>query len=200
MHDKPKTEPDMGDMSLRDSRTVTVGADHHLFRQGNPARSLYYVEKGCIQLERHSPSGTRMVVHTARAGELLAEAALVADTYHCDAVSVKDSRLRVYDKKVLLGRLKVGSQEHKLLFVLARQLLKARQRIELRNVRSAEERVMLFLEQNADRAGNVSLLGELQDLASELGLSREAFYRTLAKLEKERRIRRSSERISVICR
>jgi CRP-like cAMP-binding protein len=200
MHDKPKTGPDMDDMSLGDSRAVTVAAGRHLFRQGDPASALYYVEKGCIRLERHSTSGTRMVVHTARAGELLAEAALVADTYHCDAVAVKDSRLRLYDKKVLLGQLSAGSQEHKLLFVLARQLLKARQRIELRNVRSAEERVMLFLEQNADSAGNVPLRDELQDLAGELGLSREAFYRTLAKLEKERRIRRSPERISVIRR
>lgn len=140
--------------------------------------------------------GTTMVVHTARSGDLLAEAALVADAYHCNAVALKDSRLRVYDKKDILREF--NSQQRKFLFMLARQLLKARQRIELRNIRSAEERVLLFLDQSADKTGSVALSGELQELAGELGLSREALYRTLASLQKDRRIRRFPDRISIV--
>lgn len=188
------------EMPLGESRTVTVSAGQSLFRRGDPASALYFLEEGCIRLERYTTAGTIMVVHTARAGELVAEGALVADTYHCNAIALGASRLRRYDKKEIVGKLKHGSREHKLLGMLARQLLKARQRLELRNVRSAGERVMIFLEQNADKAGNVPLLGKLQDLADELGLSREAFYRTLAKLQKERRLLRFPDRISIVRR
>jgi len=41
----------------------------------------------------------------------------------------------------------------------------------------------------------VTLKGELQDVASELGLTREAFYRTIASLERAGAIKRSSARI-----
>jgi DNA-binding Lrp family transcriptional regulator len=41
----------------------------------------------------------------------------------------------------------------------------------------------------------VTVKGELQDVASELGLTREAFYRTIAGLERAGAIKRSGARI-----
>ncbi|MFO1080069.1 MAG: Crp/Fnr family transcriptional regulator [Reyranellaceae bacterium] len=185
-------------LALRDGRIVTIAAGQTLFRQGDPATALYLVEAGCLRLERHTQAGAKVVVHTARAGELLAEGALAADAYHCDAVAAEDSRLRRLDKAALLAGLEEGSPQHGLLLVLARQLLRARRRIELSNVRSAGERVMLYLEQQADAAGRVPLPGELQDLAAELGLSRETLYRTLARLRKDRRVRRLPGALAIV--
>jgi DNA-binding MarR family transcriptional regulator len=63
-------------------------------------------------------------------------------------------------------------------------------------VRSAKERVMLYLELNAGPGGRtVNLRGQLQDIASELGLTREALYRTLASLERAGAIERAGVRI-----
>jgi len=54
-------------------------------------------------------------------------------------------------------------------------------------VRSAKERLMLYFDSNAEPDGRtVKLRGQLQDIASDLGLTREALYRTLASLEIER--------------
>ena len=57
-------------------------------------------------------------------------------------------------------------------------------------MRSASDRVLLHIELKADPAsGEFIFEGELQDIASELGLTREAFYRALAGLERSGRIR-----------
>jgi CRP-like cAMP-binding protein len=69
------------------------------------------------------------------------------------------------------------------LALVSHQVIELRQHIELMKVRSAKERVMLYLDLHAGPDGHtVNLRGQLQDIASELGLTREALYRTLATL------------------
>jgi CRP-like cAMP-binding protein len=76
---------------------------------------------------------------------------------------------------------------------MAHQVIEARQRLELMKIRSAKDRVMLYLDLHADREASVKLKSELQDIASELGLTREAFYRTLTTLEHAGAIERSGD-------
>jgi DNA-binding phage protein len=57
---------------------------------------------------------------------------------------------------------------------------------------------MLYLDLNAGPDGHtVKLRGQLQDIASELGLSREVLYRTLAGLERAGAIARLDDRITI---
>jgi Spy/CpxP family protein refolding chaperone len=138
-----------------------------------------------------------VLLHTARAGELFAEASLFADAYHCDAVAITDAVVEVYDKAALLADLGAAASESGLVATMARQLQEARGRLELRNVRSARERVLLWLDLRAGSAREVAVEGELQDIAAELGLTREAFYRTLAALERDGLISREGSRITL---
>ncbi len=63
--------------------------------------------------------------------------------------------------------------------------------MELRNIRSARERVLQYLRLRAGRHGrSIAIEGQLQDIAAELGMTREALYRTLARLEAEGFVRR----------
>jgi CRP-like cAMP-binding protein len=79
---------------------------------------------------------------------------------------------------------------------VAHEVIELRQQLELMKVRSAKDRVMLYLDFNAGPDGRtVDLKGELQELAGELGLTREAFYRTLASLERAGAIKREGARI-----
>ena len=71
-------------------REVRAGAT--LFRQGDAVTAIFEVETGRLRLVRHAIDGHPIVLHTARAGELFAEAALFAKAYHCDAVAVTDSQ------------------------------------------------------------------------------------------------------------
>jgi DNA-binding IclR family transcriptional regulator len=81
---------------------------------------------------------------------------------------------------------------------LSYQVHDLRTLIELRTIRSAKERVLTYLLQHAEIGGNtVHVAGSLKDLAQELGLAHETFYRTLAELEREGRVERGPAAIKL---
>jgi len=110
---------------------------------------------------------------------------------------VTDAVVEVYDKPALLADLGASASAGGLIATMARQLQDARGRLELRNVRSARERVLLWLDLRAGPTRIVTVEGELQDVAAELGLTREAFYRTLATLERDGLIAREGAQITL---
>jgi DNA-binding phage protein len=68
--------------------------------------------------------------------------------------------------------------------------------MELRNIRSARDRVLQYLRLRADLHGRtVAIEGQLQDIAAETGMTREALYRTLAALEAEGHLTRTDSAI-----
>lgn len=186
----------IGDVPLSIVRHLDRG--QALFRQGDATFGVFRIARGRVRLERRTFDGRLVVLHTPRAGELFAEASLFADAYHCDAVAVTEASVEVYDKAALLADLGVAATSGGLVATMARNLQEARGRLELRNVRSARERVLLWLDLRADPAGAIAAEGELQDIAAELGLTREAFYRTMAALERDGLIAREGARIVLL--
>jgi CRP/FNR family transcriptional regulator len=68
--------------------------------------------------------------------------------------------------------------------------------MELRNIRSARERVLQYLRLRAgDDGRSVALGGQLQDIAVETGITREALYRALASLAAEGSLTRTETEI-----
>jgi CRP-like cAMP-binding protein len=155
------------------------------------------VDQGRLRLVRHTVDDHLVVLHTAREGDLFAEAALFSDTYHCDAITVVTSRVRTYPKDALLAVLRRDPALFEAFAArLTHQLQALRARLELRNVRSARERLLHYLALVAGPDGRtVKVDGLLQDIAFDLGLTREAFYRTLATVESEGLIERRGDRI-----
>jgi CRP-like cAMP-binding protein len=167
-----------------------------LFKQGDRVQAIYFVEEGRLRLDRHTFDGRTLVFGTSSAGEFFVEAALFAEIFHCDGVATEPSRVRVYPKVAVLDAVNTNPANMlPLLKVLAHQVIDARQRLELTKIRSAKERVLLYFDLHAAADGGLTLKGELQDVASELGLTREAFYRTLANLEHAGAIERCGARI-----
>lgn len=168
-----------------------------LFRQEDATSAIFEVEHGRLRLVRHTIDNHMITLHTARAGELLAEAALFADTYHCDAVAACPSGVRAYPKRLLLAAFRSDPVlAEQFMGALARQIHGLRSRLEERNIRSARERVLHHLALAAQGNGRtVRLDGTLKDLAAEIGLSHEVLYRTLAALEKDGSITRSGVEI-----
>lgn len=168
-----------------------------LFRQGDNASAIFEVEEGRLRLIRHTIDSHSVCLHTARPGELFAEAALFADTYHCDAVAAVDSRVRVYPKqKLLAGMRRDPALAEHYMVALAHQVHLLRSRLEERNIRSARERILHYLVLSSDPdSGAVPVHGTLKDIAAELGLTHEVFYRTLARLDKEGVIARTPSTI-----
>jgi CRP/FNR family transcriptional regulator, dissimilatory nitrate respiration regulator len=176
----------------------TLARHELLFRQGDKVQAIYFIEEGRLRLDRRTFDGRSLVFGTSSAGEFFVEAALFAEIFHCDAVATEPSRVRIYPKTVVLHALHTHpSSAVPFLKLMAHQVIDARQRLELMKIRSAKERVLLYIDLHTGTDGTMTLKSELQDVASELGLTREAFYRTLATLERAGALKRSSARIVV---
>lgn len=167
-----------------------------LFRQGDKVTAIYFIEEGRLRLERRTFDGRLLILGITPANKFFVEAALFSEVFHCDAVATEPSRVRIYPKTAVLDALRSDpASAMSFLKLVAHQIIDLRQRLELMKVRSAKERVMLYLDFHAGAGGTVSLPGPLQDVASELGLTREALYRTLASLEQTGAIERTKSRI-----
>ena len=170
-----------------------------LFRLGDKTAGLCEVLAGRVRLARVDRSGREIVLHVAGPGDTIAEASLFSPAYHCDAIANTDAVVRVYPKAAVLAAFeKDRKAAQAFAATLARQVMNLRTRIEQRNIRSARERVRHFLALNAGADGRtVDLGGTLKDLAAELGLTHEAFYRTLAALERSGEIKRGRGKITL---
>lgn len=149
-----------------------------LFRSGDQPVQLFRVARGRVLLRRSLQDGTEVTLQDARSGHVVAEASAYAASYHCDAYAVGETETQVLPLGAFLRRL--GSSpdlaaawaSH-----LARAVQAARFRVELRSMPTVRARLDAWLSD-----GNLlPLKGRLQDVAVEIGVSREALYRELAR-------------------
>lgn len=177
-----------------------VKAGQTLFRTGTRTSGLYEIVKGKVRLVRVDRSGREAILQVASAGETLAEASLFSSTYHCDAIAITDAVVRLYPRTILVNELERNPQvAHAFAATLARQVMALRTRLEQRNIHSARDRVRHYLIVNADASGRkVVLSGNLKDIAAEMGLTHEAFYRTLAAMAADGEIERREGVIRLI--
>jgi CRP-like cAMP-binding protein len=179
-------------------RALPTGA--MLFRRGDPALAVYVIEHGRVAMIRHSSDGRRVTLLTAGSGESFAEGALFSDAYHCDAVAEVPTRVVVIPKLELRNLLARQQRlTDQLMARLAHQIQDLRSRLELRNIRSARERVWQALLLAAGESGTtVTFDRPLKVIAGEVGLTHEAFYRALSKLSQAGRIRRRGRCIDLM--
>lgn len=175
-------------------RRVAAGAA--LFRQGDPTFGCFRLVSGRIRLVRVTPAGMQVAMHTARPGELFAEASIFSARYHCDAIATGACEVLVYPKRALTRRLR-DDREDLWTFAaeLAHRVHELRTRLELRQIRAAPERVLHSLRLRCGASGAWKLEGTLKELAEEFGLTHEALYRALARLERDGRIARGNSEI-----
>jgi len=167
-----------------------------LFRQQQPTAAIFVVISGRIRLFRDLPDGSSVTLHVARIGESFAEAALFANHYHCHAQAEVDSSVMRLDTKRLLNTM-VANKElaMQLSQVLAAQVRDLRAMLSLRDIRSANERVLAWLRLKA-RGEQMEVIIDRSwtGISEELGLTKEAVYRSLARLQSEGLIERTARR------
>jgi CRP-like cAMP-binding protein len=174
-------------------------AGQSLFRQGGRTAGLYEVVGGRVRLARMDRSGREVVLHSAAAGETIAEASLFSSIYHCDAIATTSAVVRLYPKAVVLAEFQRNPKAAQaFMAMLARQIMNLRTHLERRNIRSARERIRHYLAVNAGANGStVALAGTFKELAADLGLTHEALYRALARMEAEGEIKRVGSTIKI---
>lgn len=164
--------------TIRHRRRILAAGDM-LTRAGEPAQALFHVERGTIRLSRGG-----LALYPVTAGQSFAETALFADSFDCDAVAENDASVLVFPKTAVLLLLK-AHPDLNLAFsaYLARQADALRVRSEILRLKGARARVLAWLTHAGAAAGTITLDRPLTQLARELGLTREALYRTLNTLE-----------------
>lgn len=157
-------------------RRLDPGA--RLFHAGDAVRNMYLVVKGAVNLTRVTEAGAPVILQRARPVQVLAEASAYSEIYHCDAQAITSAL--VHSVPVVNFRsqltadpsLAEGWAAH-----LAHAVQTARLRAEIRTLRTVTERLDAWI----DEGRALPAKGSLQDLAAELGVSREALYRELSR-------------------
>ncbi|MFV2052364.1 Crp/Fnr family transcriptional regulator [Aliiroseovarius sp. YM-037] len=171
MNDDPFS--DLPDTAVRLIQTSTGDV---LFRQAEPVRGLYRVQRGCVTLRRTTVAGDTLTLHRATTGDLFAEASVFSDQYHCDAICAEGGEVQHISKAAVLDQLS-KDKDFALAFtaLLARQVQSYRFLLEITAIKSAEERVLA-----AVSAGYLD--GAVTEFATRVHLTHEACYRALRAL------------------
>jgi len=79
-------------------RAVSFARGERLFREGDPAETLYLLRTGRVALSTHLPASDAVVIETLEAGEVVGWSWLFAPyTWHFDAHAVEDVRAVALD-------------------------------------------------------------------------------------------------------
>ncbi len=171
--------------ALASEKKYRVNKGELIFRPGDAVESIHVVLRGRIKLIRDTEDGNPVVLQLAVAGDMLAEASLFSDSYHCAALAVSpDAELAVFARRELLSALRSSSvAAMDIMEIFAMRIRKLRALLEIRNIRSARERIHAWLRLEANSSNEIVLNMTYKDAAYLLGLAHETFYRALKQLE-----------------
>lgn len=182
----------------------TVDKGEYLFREGEPARGFYIVQKGGINVHRVNAAGKEQVIHIFRAGESFAEAALATDKgYPADARAVDSSQVLLVQKTGFLELLKRRPElAIRMLGSMSVHLRVLVGQLEDLTLKDVETRLANWLlkrcpNPSSDQPAHIQLNMTKRVLAAELGTVSETFSRTLAKFRERNLLRVDGKSILV---
>lgn len=161
---------------------LTLKKGAFLFQTGKKPQWLYFVLNGEVTLERVSPHGERVVLQRTRHG-FVSEASLQSPHYHCDAHAGMATQLIQIPVQTLAQALESDREfSMRWMKMLNLEIKHLRLVCERLSMKSVKERVLHLLDTEGT-GGRYQVSTDLKTLASELGVTHEALYRTLASLE-----------------
>jgi CRP-like cAMP-binding protein len=145
---------------------------------------MFMVHEGQIHLCRHTVHGAEMVLQRTFPGMIVSEASAYSDSYHCDAIAATDSLVLALPKPAFISALAAEpTLAANWAATLARGVQAARLRSEIRSLPRVADRLDAWL----GEGNRLPEKGRWQELAAELGVTREALYRELARRRSENR-------------
>jgi len=165
-------------------RELTFSSNEMVFDRDAEVSSLFVVKSGLVHLVRFREDGGMVVLQRASADGILAEASVLSEYYHCAAIAMQASVLKVYPRKSVQKML-VTSPEAALEYArfLAGEMRIARKRAEILALKTVAERLTAWLTWNH---GLLPERGAWHHVADEIGISKEALYRELSKRRKQK--------------
>ncbi len=173
-------------MLFQDARASPLADGETLFVTGQEVTTICMVRSGSIHLLRHTTHGAQMVLQNAGAGAVVAEASAYSQRYHCDAAASGESVVASVPKERFLAALATDpTLAANWSELLARSVQAARLRAEIRSLPKVADRLDAWL----GEGNRLPDKGRWQDVAAELGVTREALYRELSRRRAETQAR-----------
>ncbi|MEF2552612.1 Crp/Fnr family transcriptional regulator [Aurantimonas sp. A2-1-M11] len=163
---------------FQEARDTGLAPGETLFAAGEDVANIFMVRSGRVHLQRHTTHGAQMVLQNAGPGVVVAEASAYSSRYHCNAVAAEESVVAGLPKERFLSALADDpALAESWSALLARSVQAARLRSEIRSLPRVADRLDAWLgEGNA-----LAEKGRWQEVAAELGVTREALYRELSR-------------------
>jgi CRP/FNR family transcriptional regulator, dissimilatory nitrate respiration regulator len=176
-----------------------LAAQQVLFYQNDPSKAIFAVDSGQIKLIHYTEAGKTVNHYVIQPGEYFAEVALFNEVYVCSAIAEIPSRIIAFPKEIFLKALEQNINLSKSFTEqLARRLHYTKLLLELRGIRSARDRILHYLQVIIPPNQKTFYLDRsLKDIANDIGISPEAFSRTLAQLQHEGLLTRTKGKITL---
>lgn len=173
-----------------------IEAGETLGRIGDRVQSLFAVISGEVRLIRRSPDGTEVILQRSRGG-FLAEASLDSTNYHCDVVVSESGTMLSFPIQAFRTALDESADfRGAWMNQLACEIRKLRAQCERLSLHGAAQRILHYIESEGI-SGGLALNQSRKAWAAELGLSHEALYRTLSRLQADGVLSISGEHIVI---
>lgn len=170
----------------------TIEKSSYLFRENDVPAGLYIVRRGIVNAHRVSTDGREQVIHLFRAGESLAEAAIVGDVgYPADVRAVVKSEVMLIPKQHLATKIKTSPDlALRMIGAMDRHLHELVTSLESMKLKDGETRLLHWLlercpDVTASIPADVEIGMTKGILASELGTRHETLSRIFARLRDE---------------
>ncbi len=168
-----------------------------LFQTGKKPQWMFFVVDGEVTLERLSQQGDPVVLQRTRHG-FVSEASLQSAKYHCDGRAVANSEVVQIPIQDLAAALRGDADfSARWISMLNQEVKRLRLQCERLSLKSVKDR-MRHLIHTEGKDGLYTVNTGLKSLASQLGVTHEALYRTLADLEKSKEIERSDRALRLL--
>jgi CRP-like cAMP-binding protein len=169
--------------SLRiQARLLNAQPRETLFRIGDSVKNVLLVISGEARLIRLDRNGGEVILQRSRGG-FIAEASLDSRAYHCDAVATEPTTILAFPAGAFRSALEDDSTFRRAWqSQLAKEVRKLRAQCERLSLHNAADRIIHFIESKGTD-GVLTLTQSRKSWAAELGLSHEALYRTLRRMQ-----------------
>ncbi len=168
-----------------------------LFAAGRRPVAMFYVGAGEVTLERPGIDGNPIILQRTRHG-FVGEASLQSARYHCDASAVADSDVTKIPVRELRDAMETDPAfAVRWIGMLNREVKRLRLQCERLTLNTVEARLLHLLETEG-QAGGYPLGAGLKSIAREIGVSHEALYRCVARLERGGVVARTGERMRLV--
>lgn len=167
-----------------------------LFHHGKKPESMFFIVSGEAILTRTNSQGEPTTLQRCKGG-FLSEASLLSESYHCDAISTQSGQAITLPIKSLREALSDSKFSLKWVQLLSKEIMRLRTQTERLNLKDIRSKLIHLIETEGNQ-GVLILQSDLKSMASEIGVTHEALYRTIAKLEKEGLLKKQSHSLELI--